>query len=186
MVAARTYTVEELERNPPPGDWSVNDWELIDGELVVVTPTSGESSGIAVTVNILLGAVVRPGKLGKLYGADAGFKMFPGRETLLVPDAAFVRADRVPPLEEERKILRLAPDLAVEVRSPSDNWAPLLAKAAMYLDAGVRLVWLIDPIRRTVTVLTPDASPVTLGESDTLDGGDVVPEFVTPVAELFM
>lgn len=185
MAATRTYTVDELERTPPPGDWSVNDWELIDGELVVATPTGGESGRVPATVIILLGGFVRPRRLGNIYGSDTGFKMFPGRETLLAPDVAFLQADRVPPLEEERKVLRLAPDLAVEVRSPSDNRAPLLAKAAMYLDAGVRLVWLIDPVRRTVTVLAPDAAPVTLGESGTLDGGDVVPGLAVPVAEIF-
>jgi Uma2 family endonuclease len=185
MVATRTHTVDDLERTPPPGDWSVNDWELVDGELIVVTPTGGESDRLSAKVIYLVGVVVHPRRLGNIYGSDAGFKLFPDRETVLAPDVSFVRADRVPPLEEERRFLRLAPDFAVEVRSPSDNWAPLLTKSAMYLDAGVRLVWLIDPTHRTVTVLTPDASPVTLHEGETLDGGDVLPGFAAPVAEIF-
>ncbi len=185
MVATRTYTVDELERTPPDGDWSVNSWELVDGELVVVTPTGGEASGIPMKMGFLLGSVIYPNRLGKLYGPDGGFKLFPGRETMLVPDVAFVRAERVPPLEEERKILRLVPDFVVEVRSPSDNWAPLLAKAAIYLEAGVRLVWLIDPINRTVTVLTPSTVLATLHAGETIDGVDVLPGFSVRVAEIF-
>jgi Uma2 family endonuclease len=65
MVATRTYTVEELERTPP-GDWSANDWELIDGEVVVAPPTGGESSSVGAQALLLLGGVVRPNLLGKL------------------------------------------------------------------------------------------------------------------------
>jgi Uma2 family endonuclease len=60
-----------------------------------------------------------------------------------------------------------------------------LAKIAMYLDAGVQLVWLIDPAFQTVTVFRPDATPAKLTVGDTLDGGDVLPDFTVPVAEIF-
>ncbi len=79
----------------------------------------------------------------------------------------------------------LAPDLAVEVLSLSDRMADALAKIAMYLDAGVRLVWLVDPASQTVTIFRPDAVPMKLGAGETLDGGDVLPDFTVPVAEIF-
>ena len=79
----------------------------------------------------------------------------------------------------------LAPDLAVEVLSPSDRIADALAKIAMYLDAGVRLVWLVDPADQTVTIFRPETTPSKLAADDTLDGGDVLPDFRVPVVEIF-
>jgi Uma2 family endonuclease len=79
----------------------------------------------------------------------------------------------------------LAPDLAVEVLSPSDRMADALAKIAMYLDAGVRLVWLVDPASQTVTIFRPDAIPARLGAGEILDGGNVLPGFTVPVTEIF-
>jgi Uma2 family endonuclease len=63
--------------------------------------------------------------------------------------------------------------------------ADALAKIAMYLDAGVRLVWLVDPASQTVTIFRPDSMPAKLGAADSLDGGDVLPGFTVPVAEIF-
>ena len=79
----------------------------------------------------------------------------------------------------------MAPDLAVEVLSPSDRMADALAKVAMYLQAGTQLVWLVNPTTRKVMVFRSEMDLVTLGESDTLDGGDVLPGFSVPVAEIF-
>ena len=80
----------------------------------------------------------------------------------------------------------MAPDLAAEVLSPSDRMVEALAKITMYLEAGVRLVWLVDPEAMTITVFRPDAALKMLGIGDTLDGGDVLPGFSVPVAELFV
>ena len=79
----------------------------------------------------------------------------------------------------------IAPDLAVEVLSPSDRMADAMSKVTMYLQAGVRLVWLIDPATLTVTIFRQDAAPKMVSEGDTLDGGDVLPGFSVPVAEIF-
>ena len=180
MVTARQITVEDLEANPRDGLW-----ELIDGELVDVTPASDEPSSTGITIAFLLVQHVRPARLGRVYGADGGFVLFPDRNTLLVPDVSFVTAERAPKGEARKKFPRLAPDLVVEVLSPSDRMAGALAKIAMYLDAGVRLVWLVDPASRTVTIFRPEAMPSKLGVGDTLGGGDVLPEFSVPIAEIF-
>jgi Uma2 family endonuclease len=79
----------------------------------------------------------------------------------------------------------MAPDLAVEVLSPSDRKADALAKVVMYLQAGTPLVWLVNPTTRTIVVFRSETNPVTLGERDTLDGGDVLPGFSVPIAEIF-
>jgi Uma2 family endonuclease len=120
-----------------------------------------------------------------MTGADGGYVLFPDRETLRVPDVGFIRKDRLPPRAERSRFPRLAPDLAIEVLSPSDRMAEALSKVAMYLEAGVALVWLVDPAQRTIVVFQPDASPMTLRDGDILDGGDVLPAFSVPVAEIF-
>ncbi|SNS29837.1 Putative restriction endonuclease [Geodermatophilus pulveris] len=95
---------------------------------------------------------------------------------------AFVRADRVPDADTSG-FPALAPDLVVEVVSPSDRATQVTAEALEWLHAGVRLVWVVDPETRTVTAYRPDGVRVLRGE-DTLDGGDVLPGSGLPLAEL--
>jgi Uma2 family endonuclease len=91
----------------------------------------------------------------------------------------------MPPREERRRFLELAPDLAVEVVSPADSANDVHEKVLQYLDVGVRLVWVVHPIRRTVTVYTGDRNARVLDENDSLDGGEVLPGFTLSVAEIF-
>jgi Uma2 family endonuclease len=180
VSATRLFTVEEVEREPPEGEW-----ELIDGVVVPLSPASPRSARIGARLLISVGNHVDRHDLGVVYNADGGFKLFPDRETVRAPDVSFVRAERAPSGEDELRFARLAPDLAIEVLSPSDSRRAALSKATMYLEAGVRLVWLVDPQRRLVVVLTPDELPITLREGDLLDGGEVLPGFAVPVAEIF-
>ena len=159
--------------------------ELIDGEIVEMTPSSDGSSSAAISIGALLWNHVRLNKLGRVYGADGGFVLFPDRETVRVPDVAFVRAERMPQGEARRHFPRLAPDLVVEVLSPTDRASEVLAKVAMYQEAGVSLIWLVDPDVRTVTVLATNRAPVTLHPGETLEGGDVLPELQIPVSDIF-
>lgn len=179
MVATR-ISVEAFEATC--GDDRV---ELIDGVVVQMPPSGDWSSSIAARITILLGMHVLPQNLGRLYSADGGFVLFPDRETVRVPDVAFVRAERMPQGEARDHFPRLAPDLAVEVISPSDRARDMAAKVAMYQEAGVPLVWLVDRWARTVTVLALGQEPVTLHEGDELDGGPVLPAFRLVVAEIF-
>ena len=180
MVTTRHLTIEEFETMPLEGRW-----ELIDGEPVEMAPASDEPSSTAAAIGGLLYLHVRAGKLGRVYSADGGFALFPDRDTILVPDAAFVTAERAPQGEARKKFPRLPPDLAVEVLSPSDRIAEALAKVAVYLEAGVRLVWLVDPAAQTVTVFRPDDTPLRLGADDVLDGGAVLPGFSVSISEIF-
>jgi len=128
---------------------------------------------------------VLPRELGDVLSAEAGFVIFPDRETVLAPDVAFVRAGREPQGEACWHVARLAPDLVVEVLSPSDRAQDMQAKVALYQEARVPLVWVVDPRAQTVTVFAPGQAPVVLTATGTLGGGDVLPEFQVPVAELF-
>lgn len=159
--------------------------ELIDGFVVEMPPSSMGSSSRAARITYLLGAHVYPRQLGEVFSADGGFVLFPDRETVRVSDVAIVWADRLPQGDALDHFARLAPDLAVEVISPSDRARDIAAKVAMYQEAGVPLVWLVDRWAKTVTVLALRQEPVTLHEGDDLDGGAVLPGFRLAVAEIF-
>jgi Uma2 family endonuclease len=180
MVATRPITIEEFETLPLEGRW-----ELIDGEPVEMTPSADESSSVGATIITLLGSFVRPRGLGRLYGADGGFVLFPDRPMVRVPDAAFVRAERMPEGQARKSFPRLAPDLVVEVLSPSDRASEVVAKLEVYQEAGVPLIWLVDPEKTTITVIASGKSTKVLQAGDTLDGGDVLPGFTVPVGEIF-
>lgn len=180
MVATRLMTVEAFEALPLEGRW-----ELIDGEMVEMPGSGGRASGVAVTTAVLLGNHVRETRAGRIFGADAGFVLFPDRPIVRVPDVSFVRAERLPDLDKEPGFLRLAPDLVVEVITPFDRAVEIAAKVEMYREAGVALIWLVDPAVRTVTVIRPGDVPLTLGSGDTLSGSPVLPGFSVLVDALF-
>jgi Uma2 family endonuclease len=178
MVATRRVTIDEFAEMPLEGIW-----ELVDGEPVELSPAAGRSGWISANLVALLANHVRSGRLGWAFSAETGFVLFSDRQTVRSPDAAVVLSNRLAELPDS--FVPMAPDLAVEVLSPSDRMADALAKVAMYLQAGTSLVWLVNPTTRKVMVFRSEMDPVTLGESDTLDGGDVLSNFTVPVAEIF-
>ena len=182
-------TVEKLLALPGDDGWQ---YELVDGRLVRMPASGGEASVIAARLLIALGGFVEANALGSVTGADGTFDLTqPGAadETALVPDAAFVRADRIPPRSspEYARAWRLAPDLVAEVVSPSQFRPEMADKAQRYLAAGVRLIWMVWPKQQQVDVWQQGADqPVaTLTSTDVLDGLDVLPGFTYPVASLF-
>ncbi len=179
MVATR-ITVDQFEATC--GDERV---ELVDGVVVPMTPASSKPSRVTMTIGAILWNHVRQHRLGGVYSAEGGFVLFPDRETVLAPDAAFVRAGREPRGEAEWHFARLAPDLVVEVLSPSDRPRDVQTKVALYQEAGVPLIWVVDPQAQTVTVLALGHDPVQLTAADMLDGSDVLPEFRVAVSEIF-
>ena len=180
IATTKLWTVADLEREGPPE----GRWELIDGELVEMSPSGRASAKLATWIAHLLLGFVAPRGLGEVYGADGGFVLFPDRPLVRVPDVAFVRAERLVD-QDEYGFLHLAPDLAVEVRSPTDRTPDVLAKIEMYREAGVPLVWLVDPDARTVGVSGGGQNGRVLQGGDWLDGGDVLPGLWIDLAELF-
>lgn len=167
-------------------------YELVEGRLVRMPMSGGKASRIAVRLVVALSVFAEPRHLGAVLGADGGFNLTQPNdteETVLGPDAAFVRAERVPSPDsaEYGKLWRVAPDIAAEIVSPNQYRPEMEAKVRRYLEAGVRLVWLIWPKQRQVDVWRPgtDAPVATLGIGDALDGLDVLPGFTYPVADLF-
>lgn len=181
MAITRRMTIEEYEalEQDEPG------YELVEGELKRTPPAGGQSSSMAVGIAAHLWNFVTPRQLGMVFGADGGFVLRRDPDTLLVPDVAFVRTDRLPPESEQERFWRLAPDLVVEVISPSDRVRDVVAKVQRYLDAGVRLVWVVEPRRHSVTVYPANGDSHVLLPGDVLGGGDVLPDFRLPVADVF-
>jgi Uma2 family endonuclease len=181
-------TVDELLELPDDG-WM---YELVDGRLVRMPLSGGEASRVAIRLAGALLSFVDAHELGAVTGADGEYDLTrPGDEdeTALAPDVAFVRFENVPSISspEYKKAWRVAPDLVVEVVSPNQYRPEMAAKARRYLDAGVRLLWMVWPKYQQVDIWRAGGGKLaaTLGVSDPLDGEDVLPGFTYPVAHLF-
>ncbi len=155
-------------------------YEYAKGELIPMAPPTMEHGEISMNLSFLLSLHVRENQLGRLYPADTDFKL---GERLVKPDIAFISTERLP--KNRRQGSPVAPDLAVEVVSPTDIQYRVTEKALAYLNAGTRLVWIIEPVGKTVTVYRSQTDIKTLTCENTLTGEDVVEGFSCPVAQLF-
>jgi Uma2 family endonuclease len=158
-------------------------FELVDGVLVEKVMGYWESV-LAVELARLLGNYVKRRKLGTLAGEAGMLRLSPG--LVRIPDLSFISRAR---LAQHRSalaaILRLAPDLAVEVQSEGNTSREMARKVREYFAYGCRLVWLVDPRARTVTVYTSPSELIVLTEKQTLTGGGVLPGFRLPLRKLF-
>ena len=160
-------------------------YEIIDGELVEVSPASAEPAEVAIEFAGSIREFVRPRRLGRITGADGGFILRRDPDTVVAPDVGFIRRERIPRGFDRQSYYPVPPDLAVEVISPSNTMAGISRKITKYLAAGVPLVWVAHPRRRTVTVYRPGRPPLDLGMADELDGEDVLPGFRLKIADVF-
>src|SRR5262245_32510493 len=174
------YTPEDL-LSMPDG----KDFELVDGRLVERN-MGAESSWIGGRLHSRLDLFCDEHRLGWVWPADNGFQCFPHDPRLVRrPDVSFIRAGRLPDDELPKNFVRIPPDLVVEVISPNDLVSDLDEKLEDYRKAGVRLVWVIYPESRTVTIYRGDGSVSRLHEEDVLSGEDVIPGFRCEVRSLF-
>ena len=157
--------------------------ELVEGTLVekAMGYEESEIAGLLTFLNIF----VRPRKLGIVTGADGTIRLFPG--LVRIPDVAFASWGCFPDRKRPKaRIPQLAPDLVVEVLSKGNTKTEMAKKLGEYFGAGVRVVWLVDPRKRTVRVHTAVDQFVLIKEGQTLDGGAVLPGFVLRMDELFV
>jgi len=180
MTATVLTTIDELASMPDDG----YRYELVNGELVRMSPTGFQHLVIVGFLIRVLGLFVAERDLG-VVGGEGGFILHREPDIVRAPDVVFVSKDRLPPKGEWSSFVEMAPDLAVEVLSPSDSATNINDKVLGYLEAGVRLVWVVDPMRRAVTVYEPDRTAHVLVEPDEVDGGAVLPGFRLPVADIF-
>jgi Uma2 family endonuclease len=181
MVSTRPLTAADVEQMGKAGERM----ELIDGVLREKQPVSQRHGEIEIRISSPLHMFVDRNGLGRVYPSDTQFVVLRDPDKILIPDVAFVRAARLRPEAERWRMAPYPPDLAVEVVSPNDSAREVAEKLDLYDRAGVPLVWVVRPPRRAVEVRPHGRPPFTLGEGDTLDGGDVVPGFRLLVADIF-
>ena len=158
-------------------------YELIRGVLVEKMPTGRPHAVVVTLIAMVLGSFVLSRNLGEVHTGEPGYLLEIGPDTVRAADVAWIASGRLP--EEAAGYPNLAPDLAVEVKSPSNSYPELHRKAEMWLSFGARQVWNADPEHTTVTIYRPNSTPVTLHEDDTIDGGDLLPGFSVPVWRFF-
>lgn len=181
MVApspAKLYTVEDLDGLPDDG----TQYELHEGKLIAMPPSQRNSTEIAVEFVRVLANFVRGKKVGYVSGADGGYILARNPDIVFAPDAGFIIRDRAGGRDEG--YFQAAPDLAVEVISPSDRASAVRKKLEQYFEHGTRLVWVVYPDTRTIDVHTKDGSR-RLSVEHTLDGGEVLPGFSASVTDIF-
>ncbi len=166
-------SVEEFLVHP-----NEKDFELVDGQLVE-RHMGFESSHIALELSVLLVLFNKAHRLGWIQGSECGYRLpLPGGDTVRKPDVSFVSFQRLPATGKfPVGYPAVAPDLAVEVVSPNDLFYEVETKIKEYLQAGVRLIWIINPATRSVQICRHDGTSVRLSETDDLDGEDVLPGF---------
>ena len=174
-------TAEELLRKPDDGFR----YELVRGKLRRMTPAGNKHGYVTMNLSGPLHQHVRENGLGRVYTTETGFLLARDPDTVRAPDAAFIGRERVEEAGRVEGYWPGAPDLAVEVISPSDTHTEVVEKALAWLEAGCRMVLVVDPGQRTVTVYRSLDNIRILTEGDTIDGADVVPGWTLPVAELF-
>ena len=177
--AARIVSAEELARTP-----GSRYRELVRGVPRVFEPPGGVHGRLAGTIAARLHQHVERLGLGTVL-VEAGYVVRRAPDTVRGPDVSFLSHARLPPDQLPEQFISGAPDLAVEIVSPAERWAEVEEKVADYLAGGARLVWIVEPRERRVTVRYPDRAPRVLTAGDALEGEDVVAGFVLPVAELF-
>jgi len=158
--------------------------ELVQGELLLRTLTGFEHGCVVMRITTELYSFVKQNALGEVAGVRTGFQISHHPDTVRVCNIGFIRAQRVP-TSVVKGFFQGPPDLAVEVLSPEDRAGKVMAKVQDWLRAGCRAVWVVDPDCQTVTIYDDQQRTATLTTSDELVGGDLVPGFRLPVAEIF-
>jgi Uma2 family endonuclease len=178
----KLMTAEEFEQLPDDG----KRYELIDGELREMAPTVNWHGEVVSNLVIRLGGYVQAHGLGRVSCGEILYIVRRNPDRVRASDIAFLRQDRVPPLEARQHIMEVIPDLVVEILSKHDTIEAVSDKIDDWLHAGVQMLWIVDPFRHTVTIYQPGRDPSLLGEHGILEGDPVVPGFRCPVAEIFV
>ena len=160
-------------------------YELVAGELRVMSPAGWRHGGVAGNIAALLGPYIRTHNLGRDFAAETGFLLKRNPDTVRAPDFAFISAANLPASDPTDDFWPGAPDLAVEVVWPNDGAGEVAEKVDEWLAAGCAAVWVIDPELKTVTIYRPNAGVELKAIGETVIGDPVVPGFSCAVDEIF-
>lgn len=181
QATAQVITAEDLLRMPDDG----LRYELIRGELRKMSPAGYKHGRMVINITTPLDQYVRAHNLGVVFAAETGFKLASNPDHVRAPDVAFIRGERVEQSGEVEGYWPGAPDLAVEVVSPGDSYTEVEDKVFDWLEAGTRMVIVVNPRKRAVTIYRSLTDVVVLAENDMLEGGEMVPGWTIPVKDLF-
>ena len=179
-VAQEPVTATELMQLPDDG----NRYELVRGELVTMAPAGFLHGVIGDRIGRRIGDYVEHHALGISAAAETGFQIERDADTVRAPDYAFISHERLAGSPPAAGYADVIPDLVVEVLSPRDRQPEVDAKTTMWLDAGIRLVWVVDPASRTVVAHHERGTVTTYAAADTLIGEPVLPGFTCPVTDI--
>jgi len=176
-------TEDELMRLPKdgPGNPTAAKYELVDGRLTEV-PTEWDHDLISIRLILKLGPLAEG--LGFMSSGQAGFRMEGGN--VRAPDVSFTRKERIPGGKPAKGFGGTAPDLCIEIISPSEKQEDIKRKMRDYFNTGAQFVWHVFPEAQQVVVFTSPTEAQTFEVDDTLTAGDVLPGFSCRVADLFV
>lgn len=181
-VATRLITAEEYFQMPPPPDGSK--MELVRGELVTVCRPGFRHGLRQLRIGGILDHFGRSTRHGRAV-VETGVVVERDPDTVRGPDVSYWSAERLPFDQEPEGYREIAPDLGVEVLSPYNKMARIREKMAEFFKSGVRMVWIVDPEDRKVTVYRSMDEGRTFHENATVTGEDVLPGFSCRVADFF-
>lgn len=176
-----SMTIEEFTALPEEEGYRI---ELSGGRLVREPAPGPRHGSVAIRIASLLHRLGQEEGHGLAF-VDTAFILTSDPDTVRVPDVAFVSRERVPESGLGDEFWELAPDLAVEILSPSNSSSEIQRKSLEYLEAGTRMVWIVDPGQRTLTVLRSRSDIRILEGDEMVEGGDVLPGLEVRVGDLF-
>ena len=182
MASVETLiTAEEFGRMPDDGRRT----ELVRGRIVELPPTNYRHGTVCGEFHFLLRLWLQDHDLGRVVINDSGIVTQRDPDTLRGADIAYHSYARLPKGFYPKQYPDVAPEIVIEVRSPSDRWRDIHAKVAEYLNIGVLIVCVLDPEPRTAHLYYPDQADRTLGDDDELTFPECLPGFSVPVRRFF-
>lgn len=180
-TSQRITTAKELYELPADG----YRYELVSGNLHMTSPAGGRHGRLANRISMLLNQHVDANHLGVVFAAETGFLIQTDPDTVFAPDVAFVSLARFKSVANEVQYLPLAPELAIEVLSPSDRFSRVVSKAFAWLDAGTKLVLVIDPDSETIHAYRSRKQIEVFERSEPIDCTNAVSNWTLVVDDVF-
>jgi len=181
----RLYTAADLAAMPSEVPSGTVLYELDNGRLITMPPPGDEHGAIEVRLGSALFTQGEERGFGKARSGEVGIVLWRNPDRVVGADALFVASASLPIRRSPEGYLETIPDIVVEVVSKNDTHAYTQRKVEDYLAAGVKVVWLADPRRRTIAIHRPGAEVVVLREGETLTAGEIIPGFAFAVADAF-
>jgi Uma2 family endonuclease len=158
--------------------------ELIDGEIIHMAPAGAQHGGVTMEIAARIQIFVSAKKLGKVYAAETGFTIKRSPDSVRAPDVAFIQSSHLPD-PTHAGFIAGAPDLAVEVCSPSDRWSEVLAKIDQWLAAGATSVWVVDPPSKSIEVYRKGSQSIRYHVGQKITDEPTLPGFELSVEDIF-